>query len=75
MKCKMNEYMEPPVKIGDVLKLGITKFGRDGDPIIIHKKYVIFLKDTEKKGIQLNELIKIKIMKVFPKFAFAEKIN
>jgi len=65
----------PPVKVGDVLKLGVVRFGRDGDPIMIHKKYIIFLKGIEKRGVELNTMIEIKITKVMPRFAFAERVN
>ena len=72
---KMNETIESPVKIGDILKLGVVKFGKEGDPIMIHKKLIIFLKDKEKRGIELNTMIEVKITKVLPHFAFAERTN
>ncbi len=71
----MEKEIEIPVKVGDVLKLGVVRFGRDGDPIMIHKMFVIFLKDIEKRGVELNKMIDIKITKVMPKFAFAKRIN
>ena len=65
-----------PVKVGDVLKLGVTNFGKDGgDPMMVLQGFVIFLKDPEKKPIQLNTLIEIRITKVFQKFSFAERTN
>ena len=70
----MNEDINPPVEIGDVLKLGITRVGKDGDPIMIHKNFIIFLKDFEKKSVELSKLIEIKITKVFPNFAFAKRV-
>lgn len=70
----VREEVEPPVEVGDILKLGIVKIGVNGDPIMIHEHFIIFLKEKEKKKIQLNELIEIKIMKVFPNFAFAERV-
>ncbi len=71
----MNEDINPPVEVGDVLKLGVTRMGNDGDPIMVHKNFIIFLKDLEKKGIQLNTLIEVKITKVFPNFAFAVRVE
>ena len=71
----MEEKIEPPVKIGDILKLGVVKFGKSGDPIMIYKDYVIFLKNIEKGGVQLNTMIEIKITKVTQRFAFAERKN
>ena len=62
-----------PLKIGDVLKLGVVKFGRNGDPILIQEGFVIFLKGLEKRGVELNAMVEIKITKVLPKFAFAER--
>ncbi len=60
------------IKIGDVLKLGVKRFGRDGDPIVIHNRMIIFIKDTNKVGVEINKMIDIKITKVFPNYAFAE---
>ena len=71
----MEKEVEPPIKVGDVLKLGIVRFGRDGDPIMIHKEFVIFLKGLEKRGVELNKIIEVKITKVMPKFAFAERVD
>ena len=71
----MEKETIPPVKVGDKLKLGITKFGRDGDPIIVHKGFIIFLKGLEKRGVELNTMVEIKITKVLPKFAFAESVK
>lgn len=71
----MQERTNPPVKVGDTLKLGVTRFGKEGDPIMIYKKFIIFLKDIEKRGVQLNTVIEIKITKVLPNFAFAERTN
>ena len=63
------------VKVGDVLKLGVVRFGKKGDPIMIHNGLVIFLKNLDKKGgVQLNTMVEIKITKVFPKFAFCELV-
>jgi len=72
---KMQEEINPPVKVGEKLKLGVTKFGKDGDPIMEHKGFVIFLKGIEKRGVQLSTMIEIKITKVLPKFAFAERVD
>jgi predicted RNA-binding protein with TRAM domain len=67
--------MIPPVKVGDVMKLGVRRFGKDGTPIMIFKGYIIFLKDDRNGGVELNRIIEIKIAKVFPKYAFAERTN
>jgi len=67
------EKQKPPIKVGDKLKIGITKFGSSGDPMMTYKGFVIFLKDIAKRGFILNELIEIKIIKLFPNYAFAER--
>ena len=71
----MEANINPPVKVGEVFKLGIVRFGKDGDPIMIHKNFIIFLKDLEREGVQLNAMFEIKITKVLPKFAFAVRVN
>ena len=75
MKGKINTDSEIPVKVGDVLKLGVIRFGRDGDPVMIYEGFVIFLKDIKKRGVQLNTMLEIQITKVCGKFAFAERID
>jgi len=67
----MEEKTNTPVEVGEVLKLGVVKFGKEGDPILIHKNFIIFLKDV--KDIELNTMIEVKITKVFPHFALAER--
>ena len=65
-----------PVKVGDVLKLPIINFGKDGgDPIMMIEGFIIFLKDPEKRSVQLNTSIEIKITKVLARFAFAERVE
>lgn len=71
----MQEEIEPPVKVGEILKLGIVRIGINGDPIMMLNRFVIFLKGLEGRGVELNTLVEIKITKVMPKFAFAERTN
>ena len=66
---------EIPVKIGDILKLGVVRFGKEGDPILIHKGFIIFLKDLRGDSVSLNTLIEIEITKVLPKFALAKEVK
>jgi predicted RNA-binding protein with TRAM domain len=70
---ELNIENKIPVKVGEILKLGIRRFGKDGTPIMIHKGYIIFLKDDRNGGVELNRIMEIKVMKVFPKYAFAER--
>ena len=61
-----------PVKIGDKLSLSITKFGRNGDPMMVHEGFIIFLQNVGRSGVDVGRLVDIKITKVLDKFAFAE---
>lgn len=63
------------LKQGQVLKLGISKFSRDGKPIMMYKGMIIFLDDFEKEAITLNRMFEVRITKVLPKHAFAERIR
>lgn len=74
MKYNMEEN-KPPVEVGDILKLGVERFGKEGDPILIHKGFIIFLKELEGESIPLNTLIEIKITKVLPKFAISKLVE
>lgn len=65
----------PPVNAGDVLKLGLTGWGKGGDPMFKHKNYIIFLKEFKNKKLELNALLDIRITKVFPNFGLAELIE
>lgn len=62
------------IKVGNILKLSVSKFGKEGTPILMYNGFVIFLKGLEKKGVELNKLVEIKVTKVLPKFAIAELI-
>ncbi len=65
----------PPVTVGEILKLGVTRFGKNGDPLMFHKDFAIFLQNTGKGGVELNQLVEVKVTKVLPKCAFAEKVK
>lgn len=71
----MKTKITPPVKVNDVLKLAVRRFGKEGDPIFFYKNFIIFLKSKEKVIVNLNEFIEIRITKVMPKFAIAIKTN
>lgn len=64
--------MIAPVKIGDVINIGIIRFGKNGDPVIKYKNFIIFLKNLNGKGVPIKQMIKIKIIRVFKNYAFAE---
>jgi len=58
-----------PVRVNQILKLTVDRFGREGDLIFLYKKFIIIVKPEERFGIGLNEFMKIRVTKVLPKFA------
>ena len=69
------DNQKPPVEIGEVLELQVTNFGIEGgDPILKHNGFVIFLKGSEVKPA-LHELIEVRVIRVTPKYAFAERVG
>jgi len=65
----------PPVKVGEVIKLGVVGFGKKGNPFFKHKDYIIFLEEYKGVQISLNQMISIKITKVFDKYSFAQIVE
>jgi len=68
-----DESITPTIVVGDILTLTVSRFGKKGDPIMVHKGFIIFLKDFKDVAVRLNKMIEIKITKVLPNFAFAER--
>ena len=64
-----------PIHINQILNLTVNRFGKEGDPIFMYKNFIIFLKSKEKIKIELNEFMKIRIVKIMPKFALAELVK
>jgi predicted RNA-binding protein with TRAM domain len=60
-----------PVRINQVLKLPVNRFGKEGDLIFMYDNFIIFLKSEKRLPIHLNEFLKIRITKVLPTFALA----
>ena len=71
----MEKQKIPPVTVGQELKLGITRFGSNGDPLLFKDDYVIFLQNVGRTGVHLNQLVSVRITKVQPKYAFCELIK
>jgi len=65
----------PPVRVGEKLKLGITGWGKKGNPMMKYKGYTIFLEKFEEIQIKIKEMIPIQITKVFNRFAFAQIVK
>ena len=60
-----------PLHINQVLKLPINRVGKNGDAILMHNNFIIFLKTKKKFPICLNEFLEIRITKIMPSFALA----
>lgn len=67
-----NKKLIPPVKKGDVVKLGAISIGSNGDVVFKKEGYILFLKNPKKKSIRIGEQIKLKIVKLFPKLGYVE---
>ena len=37
----MGADKKPPIKVGDIFKLGVVRFGWGGNPIMLYKGFVI----------------------------------
>jgi len=65
--------------INQILKLPVTKFGKEGDAICMYNNFIIFLKTKNKLSVNINEFVEIRITKILPKFALgvlvSENIN
>ncbi len=71
----MVKKQTPPIRINQILNLTVNRFGKEGSPIFFYKKFIIFLKNEDKVQIRLNEFVKIRIVKILPKFAIAELVK
>lgn len=63
-----------PIKVGDLIKTSVLRVGKNGDPLIVYKDFMIFLKLKPKQTFEINRQITLKIIKVKPKFAHAEVV-
>ncbi len=64
--------MKKPIHINQILKLPVDRFGKEGDPMFVHRDFIIILKSKEKIKVRLNEFMKIRITKSLDKFAIAD---
>ena len=72
MEKTKNKEMTPPVKKGDILNLGAISVGASGDFMFMQDKYRLFLKNPKGKAVTLGKLIKLKVVKIFPKVGYVE---
>ena len=66
---KMSEI---PVKVGQVVKLIVSGFGKTNDPFFKIDKYILFLKSEENFKVEINRLVELKVTKVFKTWGFVE---
>lgn len=66
---------QKPIHINQILNLTVNRFGKEGDPIFVHKNFVIILKSKERLNISINEFMKIRITKILDKFAIGELVK
>ena len=60
----------PEIQKGNEFDVTIKEIGHAGDGIAIIKGFKVFVKNTE-----VNEKVKVKILKVEDNIAFAERLN
>ena len=68
------ERLTPPVKVGTIINLIVVGFGNNKDPILKVEKYVVFLKVLDGSQLKVGDEVQVKIVKVLPKFGFAEML-
>ena len=68
----MKKELTPPVKKGDIITLGVRSIGKDGDLLFKQQKYCLFLKNFKGKPVTLNQMIKLKVVKIFEKLGYVE---
>ncbi len=74
-KKKSNKsFGKIPIIKGDILKLGAISVGKNGDLMFQKNRYRIFLKNPKGMPIPIGKQILIKIVKIFDKVAYAEKV-
>ena len=69
-KFGMGVGKEPPVSVGDVHEVKIEAIGSEGDGIAKINGFVIFV-----PGVQVNDIVTIKITKVLKRYGFAEVVK
>ena len=60
----------PEIQKGNEFDVTITEMGHNGDGIAMIEGFKVFVKNTE-----VNEKVKVKIIKVEDNIAFAERLN
>lgn len=66
--------MIPPVKAGEIIKLGSCGAGSSGDIMFRIDGYILFLKNSENKSFAVGELIELRVIKVLSKVGFVELV-
>ncbi len=74
-KDNKNKEFIPPVKKGDIIRLGAISVGANGDLMFRKDRYCLFLKNPKKKAVRLGEMIELKVVKIFPKVGYVEMVQ
>jgi predicted RNA-binding protein with TRAM domain len=62
-----------PVRVSQVVKGTVASFGeKGGDPLLFVESFAVFVKAAD---LQVGDFVKVKIEKVFKRFAFASLIR
>jgi len=71
---KNKKELTPAVKKGDIISAGARGIGSNGDLMFIFgkTKYRLFLKNPKKKSVIIGAMMKLKVVKVFPKVGYVE---
>jgi hypothetical protein len=75
-QMKNKKELTLPVKKGDIISAGAVSVGANGDLMFLFGKtrFRLFLKNPKKKPVVLGSMIKLKVVKLFPKLGYVELI-
>lgn len=63
-------YPKPPFNVGDVFEVTVESVGEKGDGVAKKNGFVLFIPNTKR-----GDAVKVRVTKVFRKFAFAEVVE
>lgn len=67
-----DDFDRVPVVVGDEIELVIVGMGERGDPLGRYKGYSVFVRH---KGLQLRDRVRVRIARVFARFAFSDLVS
>lgn len=71
---KIEKESKIPVQKGDILTLGALSVGANGDFMFQKEKFRLFLKNPKGKSVAIGQMIRLKVVKIFPKLGYVELI-